>query len=105
MHPPHLHAPEPEPSFLEQDLAGFPVWVHLVAVVATCGIYLLFLPFVILVHVIEKSVDWAFGRAMEMALRVLSVPARILYRLLLLLSQRMREAHRRRSVAPEATEV
>jgi hypothetical protein len=94
MRPPHLRTPEPETSFLEQELAGFPVWIHLVAVVATCGIYLLFLPVVVLIDAIEKSVDWAFGRTMEVALRALSVPARILYRLLLLLSQRMREAHR-----------
>jgi len=105
MPPPHLPAPEPRVSFLEQELAGFPVWIHLVAAVATCGIYLFFLPVVILIDAAEKSAGWVVGRALEMALRVLSVPARILYRVLLLLSQRMREAHRRRTGSPGATDV
>ena len=102
--PPHPPAPQPEVPFLERELAGFPIWVHLVAVVATCGIYLLFLPLVILVDAIENAVGWAAGRALGMALRLLSGPARILYRLLLLLSHRVREAHRRRT-SPGATEV
>jgi hypothetical protein len=100
MQPPQPSAPEPEPSFLGKELAGFPVWVHLVAVIVTAGIYLLFLPLVILVDAIERSVDWAFGRVFEMALRLLSTPARILYRLLLALSQRVRDEHRRRSAPP-----
>ena len=100
MQPPHPRAPQPEASFLERELAGFPVWVHLVAVVATCGIYLLFLPLVILVDAIENAVGWAAGRAIGLALRALSGPARILYQLLLRFSHRVREAHVRRGAAP-----
>ena len=96
MHPPRFQAPESKPSFLEQDLVGFPVWVHLVTVVATGGLYLLVLPFLIIIEAYNRAAGWAIGTAIQLAMRVLSGPARILYRLLLAASQRVREKNRRR---------
>jgi hypothetical protein len=97
VHPYRPPAPEPTPSFLTRNLAGFPIWVHLVTVVITGGLYLLVLPFLFAIEAYERVADWAVSAAFRLAVRVLSVPARILYRLLLALSQRVREEHRRRA--------
>ncbi|MEU4215989.1 hypothetical protein [Actinoplanes sp. NPDC026623] len=99
MHPYRPPASEPEPSFLSRDLAGFPIWVHLVTIVITGGLYLLVLPFLFAIEAYERVAGWAVGTAFTLTVRVLRVPARILYRLLLAVSQRVREEHRHRTAA------
>ncbi|GID95044.1 hypothetical protein ACFQFC_13960 [Amorphoplanes digitatis] len=85
---PHLPR-APQPSFLQQEIGGVPIWVHLLAGFATCGIYLVFLPFALVHSAIERRIDRAVDRVVEpvldrvvkVALAIVAVPARLVYRL------------------------
>ncbi|WP_433790098.1 hypothetical protein [Actinoplanes sp. CA-252034] len=80
---------EPEPSFFEQEIAGVPLYVHLIAVALTCGIYLVFLPFVLLFSAIGDRIDRAVDRVvdpilkklLDVALAIVVVPAYLVFRL------------------------
>ncbi|GIE74718.1 hypothetical protein Aph02nite_06680 [Actinoplanes philippinensis] len=87
MHP--FQPREPEPSFLEQEIAGVPLYVHLIAGAVTCGLYLVLLPFVLLFSAIEDRISRAVDRVvdpilkklLDVALAVVAVPAYLVFRL------------------------
>ncbi|MET8150965.1 hypothetical protein ACIBSW_33805 [Actinoplanes sp. NPDC049668] len=84
-HPPRA----PQPSFLEQEIGGVPIWGHLIAGFATCGIYFVFLPFALVHLAIERRIDRAVDRVVDplmdrvvkVALAIVTVPAYLVYRL------------------------
>ncbi|MEU4160555.1 hypothetical protein [Actinoplanes sp. NPDC026670] len=88
MHPFQPHQPhQPEPSFLEREIAGVPLYVHLIAVAVTCGLYAVFLPFVMLFSWIGDRIDRAVDRMvnpildklLNVALAIVAVPAYLVF--------------------------
>ncbi|MFI5491318.1 hypothetical protein [Actinoplanes sp. NPDC051859] len=75
--------PPPEPHFLERELAGKPIWVHVLWTAGTLGLYLLVLPFLVLRHAFYKAVGnmlgWAIAAAGAVLYYTLRRPARFLY--------------------------
>ncbi|MEV6302693.1 hypothetical protein AB0M02_24995 [Actinoplanes sp. NPDC051861] len=86
----------PEPSFFEQEIAGIPVYVHLIAVVVTGGLYLVFMPFVLLFswigdqtdRAVSRVVDPLLDRVLKAALVILAVPAYLVFQLVKLIYRR-----------------
>ncbi|GIE30487.1 hypothetical protein Ait01nite_035320 [Actinoplanes italicus] len=84
--------PPPQPpqrSFFEQEIGGVPLYVHLMAVLVSCGVYLVILPFVLLFDAIQKRIDRAVDRVvgsvvdriLKAALVVVAIPAYLVYEL------------------------
>jgi hypothetical protein len=77
------HRPHEPQSFLLYEIAGLAVWVHLVAVVATFGLYLLFLPLLLLFwgigtlweQTVGRAIDSVMNRVLDMALKIVALPA------------------------------
>jgi hypothetical protein len=84
MYPPPPVPPQPEPHFLERDLAGMPIWGHLMLGVLTLGLYFLILPFIVLFDAAKRAfaavIAWAIMVAVATAYHLLKAPARALYR-------------------------
>jgi hypothetical protein len=82
-------SPPPQPSFFEREIAGVPIYVHLMCVLVSCGVYLVFLPFVLLIdgvqtrtsRAVDRVVDSILDRILKAALTVLAVPAYLIYEL------------------------
>ncbi|BEL02626.1 hypothetical protein Q0Z83_008170 [Actinoplanes sichuanensis] len=76
--------PEPEPHFLEKDLAGWPIWAHLLLGIATLGLYFLILPFVVLFDAAQKAFAKVVAGAVALVagalFLILKKPAQALYR-------------------------
>ncbi|MFI5497004.1 hypothetical protein [Actinoplanes sp. NPDC051859] len=67
--------PKPQPHFLEQDLAGMPIWGHLLLGVGTVGLWFLILPF----YLLYVAVQAAFAQVVAAAILL---PAKAVVRLL-----------------------
>jgi hypothetical protein len=84
MHPHPPARPEPEPHFLEQDLAGWPIWAHLLLGVGTLGLYFLIMPFVVLYDAAQKAFAKVVGGLVMLVAgalyHLLRRPVRALYR-------------------------
>ncbi|MFC4068348.1 hypothetical protein [Actinoplanes subglobosus] len=102
----HPYPPRaPEPSFLEREIAGVPLYVHLIAVFATCGVYLILLPFVLVFGAIDKGVSRAVDRvvdplldkALKAALVVVTIPAVLVY----MAGEWLYKRYKRRAGKPE----
>jgi hypothetical protein len=74
----------PEPHFLDRDLAGWPIWAHLLLGVATLGLYFLVLPFVVLHDAAQKAFAKVVAGVVMLVVgalyHLLGRPARALYR-------------------------
>jgi hypothetical protein len=78
---------KPATSFLEREIGGVPLFIHVIAVFATCGVYLVLLPFVLLFSAIEnrvsravdRVVDPVLDRMLKAALVVVAVPAYLVF--------------------------
>jgi hypothetical protein len=90
VHPFPPHQPPPsERSFFEKEIGGVPVYVHIIAVFATCGIYLVILPFVLAIdatqtrvnRAVDRVVDPIVDRILKAALIVVAIPAYLVYEL------------------------
>ena len=68
----------------EQDLAGMPIWGHLLLGACTLGLYFLILPFIVLYdaakRAFEKVVETAIMLVAKALYYLLRAPARALYR-------------------------
>ncbi|MBM2621618.1 hypothetical protein JIG36_39555 [Actinoplanes sp. LDG1-06] len=79
--------PEPEPSFLEREFIGIPIFVHIAATAVSCGIWPLALLIVYPISAVKSRIDRAVDRVVDpivdrlfaAVLRIVSWPFRFLY--------------------------
>jgi hypothetical protein len=76
--------PKPEPHFLEQDLAGMPIWGHLLLGACTLGLYFFILPFIVLFDAAQRAFAKVVAATVMLVVStlyyLLRVPTRALYR-------------------------
>ncbi|MEV4636801.1 hypothetical protein AB0J80_05535 [Actinoplanes sp. NPDC049548] len=82
----HPHYPGPpndrRPDLLDRLASSdSDLLVHVLLTVCTCGLYLVFLPFILLFDQVEKVIDWAVDKFFAAIWWVVSAPFKALFAL------------------------